>query len=146
MKIISIKPTLLLGTVIFTLIGIGSCSKEGPVGPAGKDGNMNVQSKIYTITPSMWYNGGDYLRLLLPDSNITQKVVDSGEVHVSIKGYYSTSWQQVPATWYSGSYTEFVNVNPYLYGVKVVILTTASSINTPTVNMEAKVVTYSSGE
>ncbi|MFN8321517.1 MAG: hypothetical protein U0T74_02550 [Chitinophagales bacterium] len=125
------------------LLLFAACTKEGPEGPAGKDGNMNVQVHTYTVTPSMWYVGPDYLRLTLTDSSITQSVLDSGAIQVSVKGLYTTLWQELPATNYYGSYTLFTNVSPILYGVKITTLTTSNTpMNAPAANCDVKVVSY----
>jgi len=76
------KITLLtLATFLFISLTTG-CTKEGPEGPAGKDGNANVKSIEFTIYSHEWVyesQGNFYLTAkLLPE--IDQDVADNGAV------------------------------------------------------------------
>lgn len=48
--------TVLAGLVLTLGLTVSSCKKaeQGPKGEDGKNGNANVKTKIYTVTPGQW--------------------------------------------------------------------------------------------
>ena len=83
---------ILTSSLIFS-----SCTKEGPVGPAGKDGNANVVSS--TLTNVSWDEDGNTWVINLTYPAITQEIINSGAVLVYIGG--NNSYTQLPFTIYS---------------------------------------------
>jgi len=81
--------TLITGLAMAFGLTFSSC-KKAETGPAGKDGNANVQSTSQVDLSSLtWtYQGGpsnDSYVSIYPTSAITQDVVDKGLVMVYIK-------------------------------------------------------------
>ena len=77
-----IRLFLMFGLFIGGLV-LTSCTKEGevgPEGPAGKDGNANVNSKEFTITN--WVKDGDEYKGTISYSAITADIIDKGAVLV----------------------------------------------------------------
>ncbi|MEI7502959.1 MAG: hypothetical protein WCJ61_06715 [Paludibacter sp.] len=89
---------LLLALTVITFTG---CSKEGPVGPAGIDGQNAAVYYSEWFSPSAWSGttGDWYFSASAPD--LTQNVVESGVVlaYVWITGdmYSSTTVRPLPA-------------------------------------------------
>lgn len=83
-----------------TLLAFSSCKKEGPPGPAGKDGNANVISSN-TLTLYNWSsnfdNGTEFTySSTITWGNITQSVKDNGVVMVYFHDNTTTNWTAVP--------------------------------------------------
>lgn len=76
--------------LVATAITFSACSKKGDTGdtgPAGADGNANVQSFTYVVHPGDWQQSGvigstyeKYIDLSAP--SITQSIIDGGAVLV----------------------------------------------------------------
>ncbi|MFZ2978661.1 MAG: hypothetical protein WA057_03250, partial [Candidatus Magasanikiibacteriota bacterium] len=55
------KASLHLVIILFSmLVLLNGCKKEGPEGPAGKDGNANVQSSTITFSTWLWDGTNNY--------------------------------------------------------------------------------------
>lgn len=88
-----------------TLLMMSACKKEGPAGPAGKDGNANVISSN-TVTLNFWntvYDDGTEFTYSsnLTWGEITQDVRDNGLVIAYMKDNSTSSWYAMPYS-YSG--------------------------------------------
>lgn len=119
------------------LISIFSCTKEGPMGPAGANGNANVVSS--TISSSNWVFTSPSWAITFTYPAITQDIIDKGAVLVYLKS--GQSYSQLPVTIYqSASYSTSLEVASFLGGVKV--FWTDSDLTQPTNpgNKEFKVV------
>jgi hypothetical protein len=86
-------------TIIASLLGgiilLGSCTKTGPQGPAGRDGNANVLgSNPVAITQWTQTAGTNYWIASLADADITTNVVNTGLVEVYHQ--YGTEWSPLP--------------------------------------------------
>ncbi len=67
-------------------VGMVACDgKEGPAGPAGANGNANVNASIYSVNITDWENKGTHLFKSLSVSEINQDVVNNGAVIVYVK-------------------------------------------------------------
>ena len=83
---------LLLAGSVFTL---NSCTKSGPQGPAGADGNANVIGINRVVTVSSWTLTGTTYSATFPDPNITSDIVSNGVVEV-YKAYGTNEWTNLP--------------------------------------------------
>ena len=84
-----------LALILFGII-FASCTKQGPTGPQGAQGNANVTSNSYTITS--WTTGNYFYYTNLSVPALTSSILNSGaiEVYWSIDG--GTSWNRLPKT------------------------------------------------
>lgn len=76
-----------------------SCAKdgpEGPVGPAGAQGNANVRSETFSISPGDWSTTGAVYAFNWGTSLITESIVNTGAVLMYTK--VGDTWQALPAT------------------------------------------------
>lgn len=92
------RNTLILSVIIMAVFN--SCQKEGPVGPAGTDGNANVQSSTVWITT--WYYTAPSYYADIYYAAITQDIIDRGAVLVYVETGTNT-WSQLPLTFYTSS-------------------------------------------
>lgn len=107
------KSLIIFGITLISIIG---CTKEGPVGPAGADGNANVVSS--TISSSNWvYNSPNWsITYFYPA--ITQNIIDKGAVLVYLKN--GQAYTQLPLTIYpSATFSSSLEVNSFVGGVKI---------------------------
>lgn len=111
----TITTTFILASImIFT-----SCEKEGPAGPAGRDGldgNANVVSS--SKTSSNWaYNDPSWV-ITLTYPSITQEIINSGAVLVYMQ--VGNTYYQIPSTFYeSENYSSSLDVSIFVGGVSV---------------------------
>ncbi|MFZ2205546.1 MAG: hypothetical protein WAV23_03065 [Minisyncoccia bacterium] len=100
------KASLHLVIILFSmLVLLNGCKKEGPEGPAGKDGNANVQSSTITFSTWLWDGTNNYDYSDFTWAAITSSIVDKGAVLV----YVNTpgGWAPLPRTIYpSATYSE----------------------------------------
>jgi hypothetical protein len=99
--------------VIVLALALSSCTKEGPAGPAGQDGNANVISSN-TVTLSNWislYDDGiDFTySSTVTWSTITQDIRDRGMVMAYIKNPTTQAWQALPYSYSGDGYSEAFN-------------------------------------
>lgn len=92
--------------------------EQGPQGPAGEDGNANVQSS--SLTTSNWtYLSPDWY-INFTYSAITQDILDNGAVLVYVKS--GSNYFQLPYTFYpNSSYSRSYTFKHYLGGLTVVV-------------------------
>jgi hypothetical protein len=98
----TVKTYLLLAIIVSF---VTACKKEGPPGPAGKDGNANVISSN-TVTLNFWntvYDDGTEFTYSsnLTWAEITQDIRDRGLVIAYLKDNSTSSWYAMPYS-YSG--------------------------------------------
>jgi len=75
------------------------CGK-GPQGPAGADGNANVLSHLFVVSPSAWYISGSSLMVDLSTSLLTDYIINEGAVLVFVEATDANNvWQAMPYTW-----------------------------------------------
>lgn len=100
------KSKLLFALVLLsTLFLFTRCTKEGPEGPAGKDGNANVKSSTVTFSNWTWDSGNSYMYVDFTWSAITSSIVNSGALLIYVNT--TSGWAQLPRTIYpSASYSE----------------------------------------
>lgn len=111
----NLKINYFLAVILVTVVGLG-CKKEGPPGPAGKDGNANVVSS--TVTVSNWTYNSPSWEGLISYGAITQEIIDRGAVLVYVNT--GNSWLQLPATFYqSASYSSTILVANFTGGVAI---------------------------
>lgn len=106
-----IKNALILLSI--TLFVFSSCKKEGPAGPAGKDGNANVISSN-TLTLTNWSttfdNGTEFLySSTINWPSITQAIKDEGVVMIYIRTSASTNWTALPYSESGNGYSDAFN-------------------------------------
>lgn len=102
-----INQILALGVLCVGFVAFSGCKKEeGPAGPAGRDGNANVQTENITIYTSDW--GGDEF-LYMADKDcfiITEDIATTGVVMCYMKsGDYYTP---IPFSITSSSWTTHI--------------------------------------
>lgn len=86
---------------------IVSCTKEGPQGPAGQDGNANVKSYTVGVEPYQWSGSEGSYRVNINMPAITQAIYDNGDVRVYVKASDAESYQALPYTWPDFSITRY---------------------------------------
>lgn len=86
-----------------TIIGLGflfsSCKKEGPQGPAGKDGNANVKNQTIFINANEWVYSAGACKVTKLVPEITSDIISKGALMVYTEGEPSGSWEALPTTW-----------------------------------------------
>lgn len=108
-----VKSLVIFGLAIISIVG---CTKEGPIGPAGADGNANVVSSSFSS--SNWVFGSPNWSLVLVYSAITQEIIDNGAVLVYLKN--GQSYLQLPLTIYpTANYSTSLEVASFVGGVKI---------------------------
>ncbi len=109
-----IKTCILISGLLFN-----SCiGEQGPQGPAGKDGNANVQSS--SLTTSSWsYLSPDWY-INFTYAAITQDILDKGAVLVYVQS--GSNYFQLPYTFYpSSTYSRTYTFKHYLGGLSVIV-------------------------
>lgn len=120
---------LLLTTALFAF---GACKKEGPAGPAGKDGengNANITGKKFMTMASTWKYPGHYALdygnnqvklhfskyITMEAPEITKDVIDNGLVLVYMipKGVHN--WMPLPLSFQAASPSDVVHNFAYEY-------------------------------
>jgi hypothetical protein len=120
------KKILTLCLTVALTTGFTSCTKEGPAGPAGAQGNANVHSKTITINPSSWYHvgtsgsSGDGFEADLTNTDITSAIASSGAVLSYISSDNST-WFSLPQTAPFSTWSESINIFYSTGSISVVI-------------------------
>jgi hypothetical protein len=88
--------SFILGLVL--VLSFSSCDREGPEGPAGRDGNANIISKFYTVNPDDWFDdpntGGWFAEIFV--NEISQGVINGGLVKVFQANADETEWFALP--------------------------------------------------
>ncbi|MEN9304243.1 MAG: hypothetical protein RL264_2672 [Bacteroidota bacterium] len=108
------KRIIFFGLIVSSLV---ACTKEGPQGPAGANGNANVVSA--TITSSAWVFNDPSWVIAFSYPAITQDIIDKGAVLVYIRT--GSEYRQLPFTFYEDdTYSSSFEVSTYLGGVKII--------------------------
>ncbi len=134
------KILVLMAAATMLFSGCAKDGDTGPAGPAGQDGNANVKSLTFTITPGQWQTTSaqnKYVEITVPE--ITQDILDNGMIIT----YFKTNGTlvQLPFTVYSGT-IPLSQIPSFELGKAAVDLLTNTSgtISTPSTNYEYKVV------
>jgi len=91
-------------TLFITLVH--SCKKEGPPGPAGKDGNANVKTTTITFSSWTWDGNAGYSFADFTWGAITSDIVNTGGVFIYVSNG-SGGWLPLPRTIFpTSSYTQ----------------------------------------
>jgi hypothetical protein len=99
--------------IFSVFILFSSCKKEGPEGPAGKDGNANVKSGTITFSNWTWDSSNSYLYSNFTWTELTSSVVNGGAFYIYLNT--TSGWAPLPRTIYpSPSYTQSQR---YVYNV-----------------------------
>jgi len=95
-KEIIMKTNTKTGILIFCLLLIFGCKKEGPAGKDGKDGNANVKSSTVTFSTWNWdsASGYEYSDFTWPE--ITSSIVSNGAVLMYLNT--TSGWAPLPRT------------------------------------------------
>ena len=105
------------------LLLIASCKKEGPQGPAGKDGNANVVSSntvVLSNWSSVYDDGTDFLySSTVTWPTITQDVKDRGVVMVYYHDNTTTNWTAVPYSEAGTGYSYSMNLDVAVGAVNI---------------------------
>lgn len=110
------------------LLTTAGCKKEGPAGPAGKDGNANVHGQVFTV--NNWSYSSPSYHADMSFSAITQDIINTGAVLVYLSNG-SGGYSQLPLTYYpSPSYSRTFETVSYPGGVRIYI--TDSDLTAPT--------------
>lgn len=111
--------------VMFSVVLMMACTKEGPMGPmgpmgptgptgpqgpAGNDGNANVASSTITVLPDDWYWDETSWRVDFQYEAISSDIYNSGVVLVYMES--NDTWRQIPMTFY---YTDYDNEGNLIY-------------------------------
>jgi hypothetical protein len=107
------KSLIIFGIALISIVG---CTKEGPTGPAGANGNANVVSS--TISSSNWVFNSPSWSNTFTYPAITQDIIDKGAVLVYLKN--GQAYSQLPLTIFqSASYSTSLEVASFPGGVKI---------------------------
>jgi len=88
---------ILISTLLFSVLL--SCTKTGPVGPAGTpgtNGNANVISNTYSVAANGWTASTSIYFTQIAIPAITQAVLDKGTVQVFNGDFSNTFWAAMP--------------------------------------------------
>ena len=112
--------TILVITVLFVSI-LPGCKKEGPPGPAGKDGNANVKSTTHTFSNWYWNSSYAYDYADFTWGEITSDIVNSGSVFVYLSDGIG-GWIPLPRTVFpSSSYSQSQRYVYYQGGFSIIV-------------------------
>lgn len=101
----TIKRLTLFSFLLTGILFTSACKKEGPVGPAGADGNANVRSEIISVLSSHW-DGGASLYTAVESSNvITENIFSTGAVLCYLRSGDGNVYTPLPFSINYGSYT-----------------------------------------
>lgn len=104
--------------LLVTMAFFSSCTKEGPAGPAGKNGNANVVSS--SVTSGSWTYVAPSWEQTFTYPAITSTILNSGAVLVYVQS--GTNFYQLPYTFYpSSSFSRTFTYVHYLGGLKVFV-------------------------
>ncbi len=107
-----------LAFILITVFFVTLISCEGEIGPAGADGidgidgtdgtdgNANVTVKTFDFDYNTMWSVGSYLGNtsnyhIHSDADITQSILDNGQVVVYFELFVSGTWYPMPFSWYS---------------------------------------------
>jgi hypothetical protein len=109
-----IKTCILISALLFN-----SCiGEQGPQGPAGKDGNANVQSSSLTTSSWSYLSPDWYINFTYPA--ITQDILDKGAVLVYVQS--GSNYFQLPYTFYpTSTFSRTYTFRHYLGGLSVYV-------------------------
>ena len=88
--------TIKLLLILFLYTAISSCSKEGPAGPAGAQGNANVTPNTYTV--ASWDNNGYVYYANFSVSALTSSIQNGGAIETFLSTDGGTDWSALPFT------------------------------------------------
>ena len=98
-----------LSIALITLLSLFSgCKKEGPAGPAGKEGNANVKSSTTTFSNWTWdgSSGVEYDYVDFTWGEITSEIVNTGGVFIYVSNG-AGGWLPLPRTIFpNNAYTQ----------------------------------------
>lgn len=102
MKILN--TSMLIITLIISVTGCkkaetgpqGSAGQQGLTGATGVQGNANVNTNIFNVSPANWVQSSHANTATFIDSNITQAIVDSGVVMVFKLTPSHSTWTPLP--------------------------------------------------
>ena len=117
-----------------------SCKKEGPVGPAGKDGNANVQSSTITFSNWSWESTSKYEYCDFTWPSITSSIANSGAVIIYIStpsGWVALPRTIYPNTTYSESQRFYYNIGSFRIIVQDSDLSPPAALGTWTIKVVA---------
>ena len=101
---------ILFSLVLFTF---SSCKKDGPVGPAGKDGNANViasNTLMLNNWSSTFDNGTEFTySSIITWGSISQAIKDNGVVMIYIHDNTTTNWTALPYSESGTGYSDAFN-------------------------------------
>ena len=128
--------TILTSLTVLVIIFSG-CTKEGPQGPVGPQGNANVSSETFTVTPAQWFLSdtvpGQANHILYVDfaiAAITQSIIDKGAVIV----YSRKTNDLIPLPFSYQSTTTQVYYTDDVYPGGAEVQVQLGNFNTPTIS------------
>jgi hypothetical protein len=99
------KKLFSLTIILGLLVGLMSCTKEGPAGPAGKngtDGNANVTTYLFTDSATISWTG-EYINLHYDSIfNLNDSTIRSSVILVYYQSQQFQTWYAVPGIGVSG--------------------------------------------
>ena len=102
--------------VLFLGLAISSCTKEGPEGPAGQDGNANVQTYVFN-SPS-WNSSGSGMYIDM-SSILTNEIIENDVILGYVKNPNLSYVFPIPGPIWTGSvyrnYNMIINGSPSTY-------------------------------
>lgn len=130
----------ILTSLALLLILFSSCTKEGPQGPVGPQGNANVNSETFTVTPTQWQLSDTLVgfpsHILFVDfaiAGITQNVLDNGAVIIYSK-YNNTDLIPLPFSYQSTTTQVYYTDDIYVGGAEIQVQ--LGNFNTPNISSD----------
>lgn len=115
------KTRISMLTALIALLTFTGCKKEGPPGPAGEDGNANVQSSTITFSNWYWNNSAYYDYSDFTWSAITNDIANTGGVFIYLSNG-AGGWVPLPRTVYpSASYSQSQRYIYYQGGFTIIV-------------------------
>ena len=131
--------------LIALIIAFSGCAKDGKTGPAGANGNANVQSSTFTNQGFAYVSANNDYEINMSVAAITQTVLDRGSMMVYLQAASATNgWVALPASiagvelnvaFYLGSAQVVSTVaSSGLFNLRVVVIPPSARIKNPNVN------------
>lgn len=111
-----------IGMLFISSLLFNSCTKEGPEGPAGKDGNANVNSQTFYVNSPDWFSTGVSYYCNVYPSALSADILNNGAILVYMD--YESTDRQLPLTIFNGTYETLYDHSMTEYNVKVEVANT----------------------